>query len=175
MGRLYKRVCAAGRGEVNKCALFCTLHSKPSSHTIFCGGTSFLNTSSSRPPLSCTYSACPSRVPMLNIRSPAFLLVLGWRQLLEAIAKDDKEVSPSMLYATAAVLEGCSFVNGGSQNTMCGALFKLAEVMQCDACGCRFKLWPEAACVGEYLGSLLVKRVRSLRESCCGCPACAWA
>lgn len=33
-----------------------------------------------------------------------------------------------MLYATAAVLEGCSFVNGGSQNTMCGALLKLAEV-----------------------------------------------
>lgn len=33
-----------------------------------------------------------------------------------------------MLYAAAAVLEGCSFVNGGSQNTMCGALFKLAEV-----------------------------------------------
>lgn len=40
-----------------------------------------------------------------------------------------------MLYATAAVLEGCSFVNGGSQNTMCGALFKLAEVTrQSDAC-----------------------------------------
>ena len=33
-----------------------------------------------------------------------------------------------MLYAAAAVLEGCSFVNGGSQNTMCGALLKLAEV-----------------------------------------------
>lgn len=49
-------------------------------------------------------------------------------QLLEAIAQDDKEVSPSMLYAAAAVLEGCSFVNGGSQNTMCGALLKLAEV-----------------------------------------------
>ncbi|CAM9338625.1 unnamed protein product, partial [Hapterophycus canaliculatus] len=54
-------------------------------------------------------------------------------ELLEAIAGDDKEVSPSMLYATAAVLERCSFVNGGSQNTMCGALFKLAEVMKCDA------------------------------------------
>lgn len=33
-----------------------------------------------------------------------------------------------MLYAAAAVLEGCSFVNGGSQNTMCPALFKLAQV-----------------------------------------------
>ena len=27
-------------------------------------------------------------------------------------------MSPSLLYATAAVLEGCSFVNGGSQNTV---------------------------------------------------------
>lgn len=49
-------------------------------------------------------------------------------QLLAAIANNDREVSPSMLYAAAAVLEGCSFVNGGSQNTMCGALLKLAEV-----------------------------------------------
>lgn len=50
-------------------------------------------------------------------------------QLLSAIAGDDEEVSPSMLYATAAVLEGCSFVNGGSQNTMCGALLRMAEVL----------------------------------------------
>lgn len=55
-------------------------------------------------------------------------LQLRLGQLLDAIASDDKEVSPSMLYAAAAVLEGCSFVNGGSQNTMCPALFKLADV-----------------------------------------------
>lgn len=47
---------------------------------------------------------------------------------MAAIEADDKEISPSILYAAAAVLEGCSFVNGGSQNTMCGALLKLAEV-----------------------------------------------
>lgn len=41
-----------------------------------------------------------------------------------------------MLYAAAAVLEGCSFVNGGSQNTMCPALFKLAEVGEVDALVC---------------------------------------
>lgn len=59
-----------------------------------------------------------------------YYLALGdWLiQLLAAIADNDREVSPSMLYATAAVLEGCSFVNGGSQNTMCGALLELAEV-----------------------------------------------
>ena len=47
--------------------------------------------------------------------------------LLTAIAADDKpNVSPSLLYATAAVLEGCSFVNGGSQNTVQPALVELA-------------------------------------------------
>ncbi|CBJ31745.1 Myo-inositol-1-phosphate synthase [Ectocarpus siliculosus] len=60
-------------------------------------------------------------------------------QLLEAIAADDKEVSPSILYAAAAVLEGCSFVNGGSQNTMCGALLKLAEDNACYMLGTDFK------------------------------------
>ncbi|CAN0026395.1 unnamed protein product [Discosporangium mesarthrocarpum] len=55
-------------------------------------------------------------------------------QLLSAIAEDDREVSPSMLYATAAVLEGCSFINGGSQNTLCGALVKLAEVRRWTTC-----------------------------------------
>ena len=35
---------------------------------------------------------------------------------------------PSLLYATAALLEGCSFVNGGSQNTLdCPALWELAK------------------------------------------------
>jgi myo-inositol-1-phosphate synthase len=35
---------------------------------------------------------------------------------------------PSLLYATAAILEGCSFVNGGSQNTVeCNGLVELAQ------------------------------------------------
>ena len=45
--------------------------------------------------------------------------------LLAAIARDDREVSPSLLYAAAAVLEGCSFVNGGSQNTVQPGLVEL--------------------------------------------------
>lgn len=57
-------------------------------------------------------------------------------QLLAAIANNDREVPPSMLYAAAAILEGCSFVNGGSQNTMCGALTKLAEVTIDGTCRC---------------------------------------
>ena len=35
-------------------------------------------------------------------------------------------MSPSLVYACAAALEGCSFVNGGSQNTVQPALLELA-------------------------------------------------
>lgn len=67
------------------------------------------------------------------------LRLLCWWQLLSAIESNDREVSPSMLYAAAALLEGCSFVNGGSQNTMCGALLKLAEVRpSSNVHNCRF-------------------------------------
>ena len=70
------------------------------------------------------FLAVCARFLLRHLTRPSFALA----QLLEAIANNDREVSPSMLYAAAAVLEGCSFVNGGSQNTMCGALLKLAEV-----------------------------------------------
>lgn len=48
-------------------------------------------------------------------------------ELLRAIESDDREVSPSLLYAAAALLEGCSFVNGGSQNTMQAGLIDIAR------------------------------------------------
>lgn len=35
---------------------------------------------------------------------------------------NNDDISPSMLYAAAAALEGCSFVNGGSQNTLSPAM-----------------------------------------------------
>ena len=45
-------------------------------------------------------------------------------ELLNAIYDDSNndDISPSMLYAAAAALEGCSFVNGGSQNTLSSAM-----------------------------------------------------
>jgi myo-inositol-1-phosphate synthase len=54
------------------------------------------------------------------------------RELLDAIEMTEKErgrpLPPSLLYATAAMMEGCSFVNGGSQNTLsCRGLLDLAE------------------------------------------------
>eukprot|EP00978_Attheya_sp_CCMP212_P028264 scaffold97246_cov51-Attheya_sp.AAC.1 len=53
------------------------------------------------------------------------------QQLLESIEMSEEErggpLPPSLVYATAAILEGCSFVNGGSQNTLCGGLADLAR------------------------------------------------
>mmetsp|Transcript_20924 Transcript_20924/g.37783 ORF Transcript_20924/g.37783 Transcript_20924/m.37783 type:complete len:482 (+) Transcript_20924:28-1473(+) len=44
--------------------------------------------------------------------------------LLNAIYDDSNndDISPSILYSVAAALEGCSFVNGGSQNTLSPAM-----------------------------------------------------
>lgn len=53
-------------------------------------------------------------------------------QLLDAIDMTEEQrggpLPPSLLYATAALLEGCSFINGGSQNTLaCPGLTDLAQ------------------------------------------------
>ena len=53
-------------------------------------------------------------------------------ELLAAIEMTESQrggpLPPSLLYATAAVLEGCSFINGGSQNTLsCPGLTALAR------------------------------------------------
>lgn len=54
-------------------------------------------------------------------------------ELLDAMEQSEQDrggrpVPPSLLYATAALLEGCSFMNGGSQNTLaCRGLADLAR------------------------------------------------
>lgn len=53
-------------------------------------------------------------------------------ELLDAIEMNEMErggpLPPSLLYATAALLEGCSFINGGSQNTVsCPGLTDLVK------------------------------------------------
>lgn len=51
--------------------------------------------------------------------------------LMKSIEQTEEErggpLPPSLIYATAAILEGCSFVNGGSQNTLCKGLADLAK------------------------------------------------
>jgi len=50
--------------------------------------------------------------------------------LLQSILdnKSDCDLSPSIIYAVASALEGCSFVNGGSQNTLSPGMCELYEV-----------------------------------------------
>ena len=78
--------------------------------------------------------------------------------LLSAIEADDREVSPSLLYAAAAVLEGCSFVNGGSQNTVQPGLVELAaqQAVPCYVLGTDFKAGQTKAktAIVEYLRAL---------------------
>ena len=68
------------------------------------------------------------------------------------------QVSPSLLYATAAVLEGCSFVNGGSQNTVQAGLVELGEqsAAPCYVLGTDFKAGQTKAktAIVEYLRAL---------------------
>jgi myo-inositol-1-phosphate synthase len=49
-----------------------------------------------------------------------------WSNLEAAIGRDEKEVAPSTLYAVAAIMEGCPFVNGSPQNTFVPGLIELA-------------------------------------------------
>lgn len=50
--------------------------------------------------------------------------------LLQSILENssDCDMSPSIMYAVASALEGCSFVNGGSQNTLSQGMCELYEV-----------------------------------------------
>eukprot|EP00915_Cephaloidophora_sp_WS-2016_P011364 GHVH01016706.1.p1 GENE.GHVH01016706.1~~GHVH01016706.1.p1 ORF type:complete len:554 (-),score=80.36 GHVH01016706.1:39-1700(-) len=46
---------------------------------------------------------------------------------LKAVESGHDEIAPSALYCLAAILEGCTFINGSPQNTICPALMELAE------------------------------------------------
>ncbi|CCW68260.1 unnamed protein product [Phytomonas sp. Hart1] len=47
--------------------------------------------------------------------------------LIAGIQANIAEIAPSALYATAAILEGCSYINGSPQNTLCEGLVELAQ------------------------------------------------
>jgi len=46
--------------------------------------------------------------------------------LLDAINRNEEEISPSTLFAVASVMEGCSYINGSPQNTFVPGLVELA-------------------------------------------------
>ena len=62
-----------------------------------------------------------------SVERPADVEFETAQQLLEAIQTNSGDVSPSILYAVAAALEGCSFVNGGSQNTLSSGMYELYD------------------------------------------------
>ncbi|KEG08427.1 myo-inositol-1-phosphate synthase [Trypanosoma grayi] len=47
--------------------------------------------------------------------------------LLAAVKRNESEIAPSALYAMAAILENCSYINGAPQNTLCAGLIDLAH------------------------------------------------
>lgn len=48
-------------------------------------------------------------------------------ELLQAIRKNDREISPSILFAVAAIKTGSIFLNGSPQNTISSAILELAK------------------------------------------------
>jgi myo-inositol-1-phosphate synthase len=66
-----------------------------------------------------------------SVERPADVDFASTDELLTAIVDPDhqtpNDISPSMLYAVASALEGCSFVNGGSQNTLSDAMNGIFE------------------------------------------------
>lgn len=64
-----------------------------------------------------------------SVERPADVDFSSADELLKAIHNGDTvcDFSPSIMYAVAAALEGCSFVNGGSQNTLSDAMSELYE------------------------------------------------
>jgi myo-inositol-1-phosphate synthase len=62
-----------------------------------------------------------------SVERPAEVDFASAGELLEAIHKNEGDISPSIMYAVASALEGCSFVNGGSQNTLSCAMCELFE------------------------------------------------
>ncbi|KAL9181375.1 hypothetical protein ACHAXT_010180 [Thalassiosira profunda] len=78
-------------------------------------------------------------------------------ELLSAIYDDanNDDISPSMLYAVAAALEGCSFVNGGSQNTLSPAMTCLYDqsYRKADSSSALAKFAPYSASRAYCLGT----------------------
>jgi len=48
-------------------------------------------------------------------------------EILASIKNNETEVAPSQIFAVAAILEGCPFINGSPQNTLTPGIIELAE------------------------------------------------
>lgn len=65
-----------------------------------------------------------------SVERPAEVKFDSADELLQQVLdnKDNCDISPSIMYAVASALEGCSFVNGGSQNTLSPGMCELYEI-----------------------------------------------
>jgi len=59
--------------------------------------------------------------------------------LLEALKRNEDEISPSNIYAIASILEGCPYINGSPQNTFVPGLMELAIQKKVSIAGDDFK------------------------------------
>ncbi|UJR31028.1 hypothetical protein I4U23_018537 [Adineta vaga] len=59
--------------------------------------------------------------------------------ILQSIANNEDEVSPSNIFACAAILENCPYINGSPQNTLVPGIIELAEKHQVFIGGDDFK------------------------------------
>eukprot|EP01084_Bolivina_argentea_P053680 98518_1 len=59
--------------------------------------------------------------------------------LMKSINANDPMVAPSTLFGTAAVLEGCAYINGSPQNTLVPGLVDMASRRGVHVCGDDFK------------------------------------
>lgn len=60
-------------------------------------------------------------------------------ELLAAIERGEKEIAPSTMFAVAAVLEKCCYINGSPQNTLVPGAVELAQRMGVHVAGDDFK------------------------------------
>lgn len=58
---------------------------------------------------------------------------------MKAIERSHHEISPSQIYAIAAILEGCSFINGSPQNTLVKGIKEMAKKKNVFVVGDDFK------------------------------------
>eukprot|EP00922_Rhytidocystis_sp_ex-Travisia-forbesii_P061926 GHVS01091717.1.p1 GENE.GHVS01091717.1~~GHVS01091717.1.p1 ORF type:complete len:609 (+),score=122.52 GHVS01091717.1:94-1920(+) len=61
------------------------------------------------------------------------------QNLLKSIVNNHREIAPSTIYAVAAILEGCSYINGSPQNTILPCVADLADAFGVFVGGSDFK------------------------------------
>lgn len=81
-------------------------------------------------------------------------------EILSSIARNDNEISPSNLFAVAAILEGAHYINGSPQNTLVPGIIDLAERVR------SFQLSAAFISVISHQNKLIIEMHISARKQC---------